>query len=232
MGSELDLKLAGLMLTATGITCNLASPPSIEEFAHTLKFVGRANTAAKWWAGALANHADDWGDDYVQLLDELRVKYSALRQWALCDKKIPPEIRRDDLDISHHYAVAKFEPEQQAKLLNWCAEGDHSVSELKEKISEVDNGPKAFDPQAELNKAEAAIERLIDKWPEHEREAIGRKLIEQGSYLVGTCIEHDVSDEEDSEERHVLTDAKLLFDRCSDTERHIVCRMWQEWSEA
>ena len=69
-----DIQLGKLTLSATGISGDLGQPPTIEEFRSALAFVGRAAGASNWWIGDLANYADQWGDEYVQLLDDLGVE--------------------------------------------------------------------------------------------------------------------------------------------------------------
>lgn len=181
----LNINLGSLTLTATGIESSLASPPTVDQFRGALQFIGRANGAMKWWIGDLANHADQWGDEYVQLLDELGEQYTNIRQWAWCCKKVVRRIT--DVDFSHHYAVAGLEPERQVELLEWCRPDEQgkapSVAELKKRIK-GESAP-AFNKQAELEKVGEAVERIAERWPESELEELGQKLIECGEFYKG-----------------------------------------------
>lgn len=172
----------GLTLTPIGVESTFIQPPPVQKFEYAIAFIGNANSAVRWWIGDLANHADQWGDEYVQLLDGLKEDYSNVRQWAWCCQKVPAVIRRTELEFSHHYAVAGQTVEKQIELLDWCEESGATVKQLKQKIKD-ETEPPTFDTAIELAKVESVIERIAEKWPEAERGKLADTLIHWGNKI-------------------------------------------------
>jgi len=138
-----DISIGGMELTAVGIAGELAKPPSVEEFQASLAFIGRAAGASNWWIGDLANHADKWGDEYVQLLDSLGLEYNTLREYARVaseERGVSFAMRMANVSWAHHQVVAALTPKEQRYWLKKAQpkEGDTtprlSVRELKQAI--------------------------------------------------------------------------------------------------
>lgn len=135
-----DIQLGKLTLTAVGISGRLVKPPTIEEFQGALAFIGRAAGASNWWIGDLANYADQWGDEYIQLLDGLGVEYDKLRKCAEIARGVQFANRFANLSWTHHATVSALAPPDQKRWLTEAQpkEGDTkprlSVSELKAAI--------------------------------------------------------------------------------------------------
>ncbi len=145
-----DIDIGGLRLTAVGLGGTLTRPPTIDEFKAAMAFIGRAAGASNWWVGDLSNHADEWGDEYVQLLDELGIEYETVRKYAWVAKQVEIVRRRTNVSWTHHEVVSALTPTEQTKWLKRAQpkEGEVtpklSVRELKNKIA----NRKAEDPPA------------------------------------------------------------------------------------
>jgi len=187
---ELDLDLGSFVLTGTGI--NVVQVPEIEDFRGKLALVGRCTQATAWWIGDLANNADDWGDEYVQELDQLGVSYNTIREYARIAKLVSPAIRLADVPWSHHQIVSNLPASDQKEWLAKCkplaGEKDPRLSkrELKTALEEryggdeediVDEHTKA------VEKARAALESLQDFFRGIGREDVLDQLDEVGKVI-------------------------------------------------
>jgi len=138
-----DINIGRLHLTAVGISGQLAKPPTVDEFRAAISLIGRASGASNWWVGDLANHADNWGDEYVQMLDGLGLEYEFIRDcaWVAHPKNgVAFSTRVDALSWSHHKAIAALTSTEQRRWLKRAQpkEGETtprlSVRELKKAI--------------------------------------------------------------------------------------------------
>ena len=145
-----SIVIGGLTFTATGIECDLAKPPSIDVARRAAKFIGRGISGTNWWAGDLANNAEHWGEEYVELLGELTLPEETVRKFAWVADRVEFVRRRTNLSWTHHEAVAPLTAAQQKKWLKKAQpkEGETkpqlSVSQLKRAIR--DANPKESPP--------------------------------------------------------------------------------------
>jgi hypothetical protein len=72
---------------------------------------------SNWWIGDLATYADQWGDEYVQLLDGLGIEYETLRKFAMVAKQVPIGIRIPEVSWSHHRLVSALPSKDQRRWL-------------------------------------------------------------------------------------------------------------------
>ena len=124
--------IGGLTFTATGIECDIAKPPSIAIVRRAVKFVGRGISGTNWWAGDLANNAEQWGEEYVELLGELTLPEETQRNLAWVSDRVKPVNRLTNLSWTHHQAVAPLTPTQQK---NWLKKAQPKEGELKPQLS-------------------------------------------------------------------------------------------------
>lgn len=127
-----DIAIGRFNLTATGIEGEVSKPPSLDEFRASLAYVGRCAGATNWWVGDLANLADKWGDEYVQMLDELGLEYKFVRDCAWVSENVPFSIRIDSLSWSHHKIVTALAPAEQRK---WLKRAQPKEGEVTPKLS-------------------------------------------------------------------------------------------------
>lgn len=145
----LNLNIHGMEFEKHGISA--ARVPTPNEFHDVLRLTGRCATATNWWVGCLANYADEWGDEYVQLLDSLDLPYNTVREYARVARAIPPANRLANVPWTHHRDVAALPEPEQKRLLEMCRplEGESAPRltkrELKEEIAKLNPEEKPKD---------------------------------------------------------------------------------------
>ncbi len=143
-----DIDIGGFRLTAVGLSGKLTRPPTVDEFQSALAFIGRAAGACNWWVGDLANNADTWGDEYVQLLDGLGLEYETQRNYAWVADQVKYVTRVTDLSWAHHRAVAALTSPEQRRWLKRAQpkEGDTTPRLSERELKNAIANRKAEDP--------------------------------------------------------------------------------------
>lgn len=116
LGSDFRLSPTGLRVIGR---------PSLESFEQAGTFIATTSAAAKLWQGDWMRHGHEiHGEAFSQLLVSMGWGESLARQVEWVSSKVPPTSRRDDLDWTHHRAVASLPPEDQKVWLERAATGD------------------------------------------------------------------------------------------------------------
>jgi len=138
-----DIDVLGARLTGVGIEGAIVRPPTVDEFRAAMALIGRAAAASNWWVGDLSNYADEWGDEYVQLLDGLGLEHETVEQFRRVAHGVAIHTRVWNLSWTHHRAVYALTAAEQRKWLKGAQpkEGETtpqlSVSELKKAIRQA-----------------------------------------------------------------------------------------------
>lgn len=91
--------------------------------------------AIQWWIGDWYNYGNaTYGDVANQAVDEYGFSYDRIKQYLWVSSKVAPVLRNTDLSWSHHYQVARMEPDEQAYWLDRAATDALSVAELRREI--------------------------------------------------------------------------------------------------
>ncbi len=128
-----DLSIPGFALSPIGLQVD--GNPTFDQWEAAGQFLQRIESGSTWWVGDLANLADQWGDEYVQLLDGLNIEYEALRKYAAVSKAVDFGIRIPNLTWTHHRIVSSLTPSEQKK---WLKKSQPKEGETKPRLSVAD----------------------------------------------------------------------------------------------
>lgn len=93
------------------------------------------NTAFQWIIGDFLAYGVDSNYGMAKdFAERLGVKSDTVNQWTWVCRQVEFSIRIENLSFNHHLLVAKFEPNQQQKLLQEASENRWSFRRLKEEI--------------------------------------------------------------------------------------------------
>lgn len=125
----------------------LTLPPglSYEEVRDGLRFVGRTGRALGWWAADLLVYAEvHFGEaQFSQLAEELGYAPHTCQNLLTVGHAWTPKRRRAGLDLGHHAALARLDPEDQVHWAELAEAGDRlpngevkrwTVSRLREEL--------------------------------------------------------------------------------------------------
>ena len=76
-----------------------------------------------------------WGEMYVEAIQQTKLDYQTLRDFAYIARRVELSLRNDKLDFNHHRVVAKLEPEDQQQWLAVAQKNDLSVRRLRMSIN-------------------------------------------------------------------------------------------------
>lgn len=89
---------------------------------------------------ALRFGEDKFGESYAQAIDAtravMRLKMKTIENAAWIASKIPAELRRDTLSLTHHEIVAKLSVDEQREFLDRAENEGLSTQELKKAVQE------------------------------------------------------------------------------------------------
>lgn len=143
--------LPGVLLTRTALVAADQLPREL--LLEALGRLERIEQGAQWWVGdLLVVYADGYGD--IKAIKAGGYCYGSRRRLRSVALRVPPEIRRPDLEWGHHDVVARLHeyPEEQVKWLAMAAGRGAkrwTVAELKRRVAERHpSRPKEF-PSAE-----------------------------------------------------------------------------------
>lgn len=118
-------------LHSTGIT--VAGTPTLEEHQGVWDFAQRAQQASGFWLADLIKYAKtrpDWQQKKSQIMDATGLTEKTLRNIESVGN-IEPSRRRDDMEFSHHEAVASLTPNDQSAWLEKAHDHGWNVHELR-----------------------------------------------------------------------------------------------------
>ncbi len=131
-----------------------------------------AQASLPWLLGDCLNAGElAFGQDYTQALPVTR-KAESLKVYMWVAAKVSPVTRVTDLHWSHHRAVAKLEPSEQARWLERAREGDWSSRALMDALKPAVTGPagegdgETTEPEAEILPPVASPEPRITFSPQ------------------------------------------------------------------
>jgi len=167
---ELDLGLPG---EVTPVSYTLPADMEYDQWEQAGRLIARIGRASRWWIGDwLLEGEARFGEKASQLMDSLGLEYSSLSNIAWVAKRVPPEVRREDLSWSHHEVVAVLErPEDQVKWLARAAEQGWKRDELRAHLKgkevrdpDADAKPRAALSPARQGLVKTAIEATANRW--------------------------------------------------------------------
>lgn len=97
------------VLHPTGM--QIIRPPDIEEYLEVGETLTNITYAIQFWWGDYILHGEgraDWGEMYSQALEESGRAYHTLTKAVSVCRKLPLEVRREDVPFSTHAVIAKL----------------------------------------------------------------------------------------------------------------------------
>ena len=127
-----DLSIGSISLTPTGAVVATDFAPPLEDFEAAMSLVNRCSKASNWWIGDLANHAETWGAEYVEMLGRLDVEAETLRKCEQVSRFVPHGNRFPMLTWTHHLVVSPLAIDAQRK---WLKAAQPKAGETKPRLS-------------------------------------------------------------------------------------------------
>jgi hypothetical protein len=129
------LELPGIV---TETSLDLPQDMTYDEWEQVGKTLGRQRAAWKWWVGDWLNFGErTYGEMYAQGMEATGLDYGQLNNIAWVARSVSSSRRREQLSWSHHYEVAKLEPDDQEMLLDQALLGEWKRERLREAIKFV-----------------------------------------------------------------------------------------------
>lgn len=105
---------------------------SFDEWQDFGQGLQRVEGAIQWWIGDWINYGERaYGEKYAQAIEATELAYDTLRQYAWVASNVQMLFRNNKLSWTHHYAVAKCEPDEQRYWLDRAEKEGWSVAELR-----------------------------------------------------------------------------------------------------
>ncbi len=143
--------LQGEWFSETGL--NLPPGLTFERWEALGKTLKAMEKGVQFWVGDWLNYGErEFGDRYVQAVEETGYTHGALRNMAWVAKEIPPSSRDDTLTFSHYRSLARVEPEKRQEWVEQIKEKEMSVGELNGRLNAKGyKGTMVYTPQEQLN---------------------------------------------------------------------------------
>jgi hypothetical protein len=105
-----------------------------DELRDVAKVIHGVQTSIQWIVGDLMNSMKRiWGDTYQLVAEELGYEIKTVQEWASICRKV--SIRMETLTFGHHQLVAPYPPEDQQRMLEWAANNQASIRDLRKAIA-------------------------------------------------------------------------------------------------
>jgi hypothetical protein len=158
----------GVTVSMVGLT--LPDDLPIAEWLEIVTRMERYGNAYRFCIGdALTFGRRVYGEMYSQAEDETGMDYGRLSNYRYVAERVPLSLRNENLSWSHHYAVARLNPIEQAKWLRDAAEGVWTVSLLRLNIEEK-HGPARKPKQAAEARTDPGYDVFTAEAEAEERE--------------------------------------------------------------
>jgi 16S rRNA G966 N2-methylase RsmD len=116
-------------------TAQIPDGLSFDEWQSLGRTLGAMDRGVRWWIGAWIEYGETaYGSKYEQAAALTGLTVGDLRNIAWVHRQVPPSVRTDKLDWSHHLRVAALEPDEQARYLGLAVEHGWSVKELRSEL--------------------------------------------------------------------------------------------------
>ena len=122
-----------------------------------------------------------YGEKYTEAVARTGYSYASLRNMLSVDSRL--SLRNDNLDYSHHVAVASLPPIDQRRILDRAEKGDWPVSRVKDEVRRV-KGDEFLEGHVEIQKINRSVAYIGRAKPEDyhhmntgEREIVREKLM-------------------------------------------------------
>lgn len=148
-------------------------PPDIEEYLEVGETLTNITYALQFWWGDYILHGEsraDWGEMYTQALEESGRAYHTLTKAVSVCRKLPLEIRREDVPFSTHAVIAKIsggaeDVGGQARAKDWLDyTADHRMAgrDVGVLMSAYQNPPRDLEYTNELQRSALIVTGLIN----------------------------------------------------------------------
>lgn len=108
---------------------------SFDDWAGMGKTLSRMYRSVGWWIGDWYIYGENrFSEEVWQVADDLGVAHETITDWVRICSQYPPEVRSEDLSISHYRTVIALPPAERAELLIEAAATGMNVRELRAKV--------------------------------------------------------------------------------------------------
>jgi hypothetical protein len=158
--TELALRL-GVGLSPVGLVFSRADL-SYDEWENLGRAVGFIGNAWQWWVGDWLNVGEMlFGQDSANAVDDVKQTRMDLAQRitgkdpgtianiaSICNR-VSKEVRRQELDFTHHAKVSPLDPEEQRHWLQLAIDNEWSTSDLAAAIKEAKQGTPEIEEESD-----------------------------------------------------------------------------------
>jgi hypothetical protein len=144
-------------LRCTAIGIEIPGDLSLDAGMAALRELGVIERGSRWAIGDLLVFlGKHYGETYDAAAGATGYQVQTLKNMAWVSRRVPPELRREDVSWGHHRIVAKFEQDEQAEWLAKAAENEWTSAELSRELERVsepggsdDDGGEFPNPEGE-----------------------------------------------------------------------------------
>jgi hypothetical protein len=144
-------------LRCTAIGIEITGDLSLDACMAALRELGVIERGSRWAIGDLLVFLGKrYGETYDAAADATGYQAQTLKNMAWVSRRVPPELRHEDVSWGHHRIVAKFEQDEQAEWLEKSAENGWTSAELSRELKRAgepdnsdDDGGEFSDPEGE-----------------------------------------------------------------------------------
>lgn len=174
---EADGSMTYKRATMTPVGLVLPDDLTDDELVEIGEMLRGMENSIQWLLGDWLNRAERvWGRVYRDVPD---YSYQTLRDYAYVARNVELSIRNRQLSFAHHRLVAALPPEYQKEWLDYAAEENMSVGQMRNAMkgkSDTDNKPGAMEKQARVWSADVVkMARQIDQLDAKDREKVRQK---------------------------------------------------------
>ncbi|MFY1623840.1 LmbU family transcriptional regulator [Micromonospora sp. WMMD735] len=122
-------------ILTTRVGLRIPAALTFERWQHAGSQISRIVDSSAWCLGDwLVYGQREYSDRYLRAIEESRLDYQTLRNYAWVARKFPIERRRETLSFQHHAEVGSLPPEEQDRWLDLADEFGWSRNELRRNI--------------------------------------------------------------------------------------------------
>lgn len=171
---EADGSMTYKRATMTPVGLVLPDDLTDDELVDIGEMLRGMENSIQWLLGDWLNRAERvWGRVYRDVPD---YSYQTLRDYAYVARNVELSIRNRQLSFAHHRLVAALPPEYQKQWLDYAAEENMSVGQMRIAMkgkSDADNKPGAIEKQARVWSADVVkLARQLDQLDARDRQKV------------------------------------------------------------
>ena len=170
---DTELPVFGGLCKVTDTSLVFTGEPTLETWGKIGEMLGKFDRWTPWAIGDWLIFGDYYGEDASQYVEATGVHPKTAANYAYVCSKVPHSRRREELDFSHHEAVANLGPDDQTEFLDRAIGNSLTVSDLREMARAKRRGEPT---EPIVVSADKLIRRLIQLVAKAREELTGMEL--------------------------------------------------------